>query len=128
MVGSQVREVYADLASLVDEQKASVDQIETDATDAHTRTANGIEQVIQKETSTRRARAATPRDRVDATAAASSQRHDRVAHGHGASRETPSASARDHACVLGRRAVALARVAARALGRRTVASVLRPRR
>ena len=122
MVGPQVREVYADLASLVDEQKASVDQIETDATDAHTRTANGIEQVIHEETSTRPC-AATPRSRrrhrgANATIAS------RTATARGA-KSLPRAHATTHACSAA--VPSRSRVSPRALGRRTVASVLRPR-
>lgn len=43
----QVKDVYADLAGLVEEQKASVDTIEEDAVKAHTRTMSGVNQVTQ---------------------------------------------------------------------------------
>ena len=43
----QVKDVYADLAGLVEEQKVSVDTIEEDAIKAHTRTMSGVNQVTQ---------------------------------------------------------------------------------
>ena len=43
----QVKDVYADLAGLVEEQKVSVDTIEEDAIKAHTRTMSGVNQVTR---------------------------------------------------------------------------------